>query len=61
MGDESPLGAVEDDVSQCHIASYHRLHRNELSLSDAGIHASAAGPEAHSGPLAQKLSGQIQK
>ena len=61
MGDDAPLGAVEDDVSKCYIASDHRLHRDELSLSDAGIHASATGPEAHSGALAQKLSGEIQK
>ena len=61
MGDEAPLGAVEDDVSKCHIAGYNRFHRDELPFSDAGIHASAAGPEAHSGALPQKLSGQIQK
>ena len=53
MGDESSLGAVKDDVSKCHIASYDRLHREELSLLDAGIHASATGPEAHSGAPAQ--------
>ena len=61
MGDEASLGAVEDDVSKCHIAGYHRLHSDELSLSDARIHASATGPEAHGGALAQKLSGQMQK
>ena len=61
MGDESSLGAVEDDVSKFHIACYDRFHRDELSLADAGIHASATGPEAHSGALAQKLSGQMQK
>ena len=61
MGDESSLGAVEDDVSKCHIASYDRLHRDQLSLSDAGIHASATGPKAHSSAPAQKLSREIQK
>ncbi len=61
MGDEAPLGAVKDDVSKCHIAGYHRLDRDQLSLADAGIHASAAGPEAHRGASTQQLSGQIQK
>ncbi len=61
MGDKAPLGAVEDDVSKCHIAGDDRLHRDELSLADARIHASATGPEAPSGTPAQKLSGQIQK
>ena len=61
MGDEAPLGAVKNDVSKCDIACYDRFHCNQLSLSDAGIHASAAGPEAHSGTPAQKLSRQIQK
>jgi len=56
MGKESSLGAVEDNVSQFHIAGDDRLHRDELSLSDAGIHASPTGPEAHSGAPAQKLS-----
>ncbi len=61
MGKESSLGAVEDDVSPFHIAGYDGLHRNELSLSDAGIHASPTGPEAHSSAPAQEFSGQIQK
>ena len=61
MGDESPLGAVEDDVSKSHIRGLHGFHRDELSLADAGIHASATGPEAHSGAPAQELSGEIQK
>ncbi len=61
MGDESSLGAVEDDVSKCHIASYDGLHRDELSLSDGGIHASPTGPEVHNGAPAQKLSREIQK
>lgn len=61
MGDEAPLGAVKDDVSKCHIAGYHRLDRDQLSLADAGIHASATGPEAHGGTPAQELSGQMQK
>ncbi len=61
MGKESSLGAVEDDVSKSHIAGYDGLHRDELSLADAGIHASPTGPEAHSGAPAQKLSREIQK
>ncbi len=61
MGEESSLGAIEDNISPFDIVWVYRLHRDELSLSDAGIHASATGPEAHSGTPAQKLSGQIQK
>ncbi len=61
MGDESSLGAVKDDVCNLHIRGLNRLDRDELSLADAGIHASPTGPEMHSGALAQKLSGEIQK
>jgi len=61
MGDESSLGAAEDDVSAFHIAGDDRLHRNQLPLSDAGIHASPGGPEAHAGTTAQKLSREIKK
>ncbi len=61
MGDDAPLGAVEDNVSQFHVAGDDRLHRDELPLSDAGIHASPGGPEAHAGTTAQKLSREIKK
>ena len=61
MGDQTPFGAVEDDVCELHMRGSNRLHRDDLSLSDAGIHASPTGPEAHSGALAQKLCGEIQK
>ncbi len=61
MGKEPSLGAVEDNVSPLHIAGYDALHRDELSLADAGIHASPTGPETHSGALAQQFSGEIQK
>jgi len=61
MGDESSLGAVEDDVSKFHIAWNNRLHRDEFSLADAGIHASATGPETHGGAPAQEFSCEIQK
>jgi hypothetical protein len=54
VGDNAPLGAVEDDVSKCHSAGYHRLHSDEFSLSDAGIHASSTGSEAHSGTPGSK-------
>ena len=56
MGDEPSLGAVEDDVRKLHIAGDHRLYCDELSLSDAGIHASPTGPETHGGAPAQKFS-----
>jgi hypothetical protein len=61
MGDESSLGLVEDDVFKFHVRGSNRLDCDELSLADAGVHASATGPEMHSSALFQQFSGQIQK
>jgi len=55
MGDDASGGAIEDNVRNSDIRWRDRLHGDDFSLPDRGMHAPAVGAESDAAPKAQEV------
>ena len=56
MGNEAAPKAIEENVSALERGWHHRLNRDQVAITNGGMHACPGGSKTHSETKAQQLS-----